>query len=187
MFGITHNHLLNQKLRRKNGINFGNDKLICMNKTSVQKIEKLLKEAEKIAKEELGLDNIFYNERFVELFAASKLNHVYGNNTQGGDALESDIDKPTEYKAINLRNKGKNSSFQFHWLSDKKVKKYKDTENMYFIIRDGVTIKTIYKVKSKEVFPYIDRKATGSKSINGHVSFTESKVINELKGQVIYK
>ena len=35
-----------------------------MNLESVNKIEKLLKEAEKIAKNELGLDNIFYNERF---------------------------------------------------------------------------------------------------------------------------
>ncbi len=157
-----------------------------MNLTAVEKIEKLLIEAEKIAKNELGLDNIFYNERFIELFAASKLNHIYGNNTQGGDAFEPDINKPTEYKAINLRNKGKNSSFQFHWLSDKKVKKYKDTENMYFIIRDGVSIKTIYKVKSEDVFPFIDKNATGSESINGHVSFNENKVVDVLKGKVIY-
>jgi hypothetical protein len=158
-----------------------------MNLKSVKKIEKLLKEAEKIAKDELGLDNIFYNERFIELFAASKLNHEYGNNTQGGDAFETNIQKPTEYKAINLRNKGKKSTFQFHWLSDKKVKKYKQTDNMYFIVRDGITIKKIYKVKSKEVFPYIDKNATGSKSINGHVGFNENKVRDILKGEVIYE
>lgn len=158
-----------------------------MNLESVKKIEKLLQKAEKIAKDELGLDNIFYNERFIELFAASKLNHEYGNDTQGGDAFETDIQKPTEYKAINLRNKRKTGTFQFHWLSDKKVKKYKQTDNMYFIIRDGVTIQKIYKVKSKEVFPYIDKKATGSKSINGHVGFNENKVVDLLKGEVIYE
>lgn len=154
---------------------------------SINRIEKLLQEAEKIAKEELNLDNIFYNERFIELFTASKLNHEYGNNTQGGDAFEIDIQKPTEYKAINLRNKGKNSSFQFHWLSDKKVQKYKETENMYFIVRDGVTIKKIYKVKSENVFPYIDKNATGSNSINGHVGFNENKVVDILNGEVIYE
>lgn len=158
-----------------------------MNLESVSKIEKLLQEAEKIAKNELGLDNIFYNERFIELFTAAKLQHEYGNATQGGDAYETDIQKPTEYKAINMRNKGKNSSFQFHWLSDAKVKKYKQTENMYFVVRDGVTIKKIYKVKSKEVFPYIDKKSTGSSNINGHVGFNESKVINILKGNIIYE
>jgi hypothetical protein len=158
-----------------------------MNLESVKKIEKLLQQAEKIAKEELDLDNIFYNERFIELFAASKLNHLYGNDTQGGDAFETDINKPTEYKAINLRNKGKNASFQFHWLSDKKVDKYKQTDNMYFIVRDGVTIQKIYKVKSKEVFPFIDKNSTGSASINGHVGFNENKVIDILKGKVIYE
>jgi hypothetical protein len=153
---------------------------------SVEKIEKLLQKAEKIAKEELGLDNIFYNERFIELFTASKLKHEYGNNTQGGDAFELEIKKPTEYKAINTRNKGKNSSFQFHWLSDKKVKKYKETENMYFIVRDGVTIKKIYKVKSNEIFPYIDKHSSGSDSIHGHVGFNENKITDILKGKIVY-
>lgn len=153
---------------------------------AVKQIESLLQQAERIAKDELRLDNIFYNERFIELFTAAKLNHQYGNNTQGGDAYEPDIKKPTEYKAINLRNKGKNSSFQFHWLSEDKVKKYKETQNMYFILRDGVTIQKIYKVDSEVVFPYIEKKATGSKSINGHVSFNENKVIDILKGEVVY-
>jgi hypothetical protein len=158
-----------------------------MNLKAVEKIEKLLQQAEKIAKDELGLNNIFYNEQYIELFTAAKLNHLYGNDTQGGDALEPDINKPTEYKAINLRNKGKNASFQFHWLSAKKVKKYKQTDNMYFIVRDGVTIQKIYKVKSKEVFPFIDKNSTGSASINGHVGFNENKVIDILKGKVIYE
>jgi hypothetical protein len=57
---------------------------------------------------------------------------------------------------------------------------------MYFAIRDGVTIKKIYKVKSENVFPYIDKKATGSSDINGHVSFNENKVIDVLNGELIY-
>jgi hypothetical protein len=153
---------------------------------SVEKIESLLKEAQEIAKNELGLDNIFYNERFVELFMAAKLNHSYGNNTQGGDAFEVDINKPTEYKAINLRNKSKNSSFQFHWLSDNKVEKYRQTQNMYFAVRDGITIKEIYKVDSKKIMPYIDKKATGSSNINGHVSFNEKKLVEVFRPEKVY-
>ena len=154
--------------------------------TAVSKIEKLLKQAQDIAKKELGLDNIFYNERFIEMFIADKLGHIYGNNTQGGDALEVDTNKPTEYKAINLRNKGKNSSFQFHWLSENKVKKYKQTKNMYFAVRDGVTINEIYQVPTKKIIPLIDSKATGDDSINGHVSFNEKTLVQKLKAKKVY-
>ena len=48
---------------------------------AIQQIQSLLQEAEQIAKEDLGLDNIFYNERFVEMFMANHLGHEYGNNT----------------------------------------------------------------------------------------------------------
>ena len=151
-----------------------------MNKTeAVKKIHSLLLEAQNVAKDELDLDNIFYNERFIELFMSEELGHEYGNNTQGGDAFELDINKPTEYKAINLRSKGK-GSFQFHWLSNKKIKKYKETENMYFSVRDGVTIKEIYKVPTEKVSPYLDKNATGSDDIGGHTSFSVEKLITEL-------
>ena len=154
---------------------------VSVNKTeSVKKIHSLLLEAEKIAKDNLDLDNIFYNERFIELFMSTELGHEYGNNTQGGDAFEIDISKPTEYKAINTRNKTGKGSFQFHWLSENKVKKYKETENMYFCVRDGVTIKEIYKVPTEKVSPYLDKNATGSDDIGGHTSFSVVKLINEL-------
>lgn len=146
---------------------------------AVDRIHSLLLEAEKIAKDNLDLDNIFYNERFVELFTAAELDHEYGNNTQGGDALEVDINKPTEYKAINTRSKG-TGSFQFHWLSENKIKKYRQTENMYFIMRDGVTPKEIYQVSTEKIMPYLDKNATGSKDIDGHSSFTIDKLITEL-------
>jgi len=151
-----------------------------MNKTeAVKKIHSLLLEAQNVAKDELDLDNIFYNERFIELFMSEELGHEYGNNTQGGDGFEVDINKPTEYKAINLRSKGK-GSFQFHWLSENKIKKYKETENMYFSVRDGVTIKEIYKVPTEKVSPYLDKNATGSDDIGGHTSFSVEKLITEL-------
>ena len=95
---------------------------------AIKQIQSLLQEAEQIAKDELGLDNIFYNERFVEMFMANHLGHEYGNNTQGGDALDA-TETPTEYKAINLRSKSK-GTFQFHWLSKNKIKKYAQTLNL---------------------------------------------------------
>ena len=150
------------------------------------RIEKLLLEAERIALEELGLRNIFYNEQFIELFMAVRLNHDFGNNTQGGDAIEKDTNSPTEYKAINQRSKSGKGTFQFHWLSENKVNEYKKTENMYFAIRDGVTIIKIYKVSSKKIMPYIDRNATGSKDIGGHTGFSEKTLVSKLDAELIY-
>ena len=51
-----------------------------MNKT-VTKIKSLLKQARPV-QDELGLENIFYNERFVELMIANELGHEYGNNNR---------------------------------------------------------------------------------------------------------
>lgn len=152
---------------------------------AIQKIQSLLEEAQQIAKDELNLDNIFYNERFIEMFMANHLGHEYGNNTQGGDALDvSGV--PTEYKAINLRSKSKSGTFQFHWLSKNKIKKYAQTNNMYFAIRDGVTIQKIYEVPTSTIMPLLEAKATGDKSINGHAGFNEKKLIEELNAKLVY-
>lgn len=153
---------------------------------AVNKIEKLLLEAQEIAKTELDLDNIFYNERFIELFIANKLGHIYGNNTQGGDAIEPDTNKPTEYKAINLRNKNKNGSFQFHWLGANKLKKYSETDNMYFVVRDGITIIDIYKVETDKIIDSIQKKSTGTKSINGHWGVNLKNLIEGFNPTKVY-
>jgi hypothetical protein len=153
---------------------------------AVNKIEQLLLEAQNIAKDELGLDNIFYNERFIELFIAHKLGHIYGNNTQGGDAIEPDTNKPTEYKAINLRNKSKASSFQFHWLGANKLKKYNETDNMYFVVRDGITINEIYKVETNKIIASIEKKSTGTKSINGHWGVNLKNLIEVFNPTKVY-
>tara|TARA_R100001509_G_C4831767_1_gene203561 strand:- start:44 stop:511 length:468 start_codon:yes stop_codon:yes gene_type:complete len=154
-----------------------------MNK-AVTKIKSLLKEAQDIAQDELGLENIFYNERFVELFMANELGHDYGNNTQGGDAYDSNKKKPVEYKAINTRSKGK-GTFQFHWLSENKINQYSQTEDMYFCIRDGVDIKEIYRVPTKDIIPHLKKKSTGNKSIHGHWGTNVNKLINELNAEKI--
>lgn len=155
-------------------------------KKAVKQIEDLLLKAEKIANEELGLVNIFYNERFIELFIAERLGHKYGNDTQGGDAVESDSGKPTEYKAINTRSKSGKGTFQFHWLSDNKIVEYKKTKNMYFAIRDGITILKIYKVSTEKIMPLVDKNATGSKDIGGHAGFSERTLIDKLGAKLVY-
>jgi len=157
-----------------------------ISKKTIKKIEDLLLKAEKIANDELGLVNIFYNERFIELFIAERLGHKYGNNTQGGDAIESDTGKPTEYKAINTRNKSGTGTFQFHWLSENKIEEYKKTKNMYFAIRDGITILRIYKVSTKKIMPLVDKNATGSKDISGHAGFSEKTLIEKLDAKLVY-
>ena len=118
------------------------------------------------------------------MFMANHLGHEYGNNTQGGDALDA-TETPTEYKAINLRSKSA-GTFQFHWLSENKIKKYGQTNNMYFAIRDGVTIKKIYEVPTETIMPILEGKATGGKSINGHAGFNEKKLVEQLKAKLVY-
>jgi len=141
---------------------------------SLDKIHHHLMEAERIALEELNISNLFYNEAFVETFMADKLNHTWNKQTQGGDAFETD-GTPTEYKAINTRSKSK-GSFQFHWLSDNCVNKFRNTNNMYFANRDGVTINEIYRVSTDQLLDKIEEKATKSKSTNGHVSFSLNQI-----------
>tara|TARA_R110002050_G_scaffold294725_1_gene452807 strand:- start:83 stop:550 length:468 start_codon:yes stop_codon:yes gene_type:complete len=145
------------------------------NNNPLNKIHQHLLEAQRIAKDELGVTNIFYNEAFIEAFMADKLNHKWNSDTQGGDAYEQD-GTPTEYKAINTRSKSK-GSFQFHWLSDNKSESLKQTNNMYFGIRDGVTVNNIYKVPTSSLIERIEEKCTKSKSTNGHVSFSMNQIM----------
>mgnify|MGYP004008971269 FL=1 len=152
--------------------------------SSIKKIQRLLEEAQAIAKDELGLENIFYNERFVEMFMADALGHTYGNNTQGGDAIDQN-DKPVEYKAINQRSKSKSGTFQFHWLSENKIAKYGETDKMFFAIRDGVTLDRVYELPTSTVMPILEAKATGDKSIHGHAGFNEKK-LKSLGAKVAY-
>ena len=138
----------------------------------------------------LGYENILYNERYVELLMANILGHKYDNHTQGGDAIETvnGINCPTEYKSINIQ--GKNGvikgSFQFHWLSDEKITRYRETKNMYFCIRDGIEILEIYQVHTNVIMPLLESKKSGSDSINGHAGISLKKAIEEFNAVKIY-
>jgi hypothetical protein len=157
-----------------------------MEKTEwISKISELLLEADKIARKN-NVDNLFYNEMFMELILADKLGHTWESHTQGSDAIETETQKPTEYKLINLRNKSGSGSYQFHWLSDDKMVELSKTENMFFAQREGIVIKEVLKLPTKVILPLIAEKATGSKSIHGHKSFSHS-TIKKLGGQIIYE
>jgi hypothetical protein len=157
-----------------------------LSKQSVDKMKQHLLEVEKIAKEELGIDNVLYNERYMEILIADVLGHSYNLDTQGGDAYEADIQKETEYKSINLRNKSGGGSFQFHWLSDNKMEKYSSNENVYCVERDGVTIKEILKVPMSKILKELVSKSSGSKSISAHKSFSKKSLIKKYNAETIF-
>jgi hypothetical protein len=150
----------------------------------IEQITNLLVEADKIAVEN-GVDNLFYNEMYIELNAASKLGHLWSAHTQGGDALEPGTNKPTEYKFINERSKSK-GSFQFHWLSNHKMNELRKTDNMYFGLRDGVNINKIYKLPTSVLIPHIEQKATNSDKTDGHKSFSLKNILN-MGAELVYE
>ena len=122
----------------------------------VDEIVNLIDKAYSIAKE-IGIRNLFYNERFLELMIAKKLGHKASINTQGCDAID-EYGNSIEYKTINLANKTA-GSFQFHWLSKNKIEKYQKTKYIYFVVRDGVEIIKIYKLSSNKLLPELIAKA----------------------------
>jgi hypothetical protein len=122
---------------------------------------------------------------YIELIAASKLGHSWSAHTQGGDAFEFGTNKPTEYKFINERSKSK-GSFQFHWLSNDKMKELEKTENMYFGTRNGVSINKIYKLPTSVILPSIAAKATGSDKTDGHKSFSLAN-IEKMGAALVYE
>jgi len=140
----------------------------------LQKIEKRLEEIQHLSTN-LGIDDIFRNKKFIEVLAANKLGHKWNDKPYGADAYEKIGDKefPTEYKSAR-----QNGSFQFHWLSDNKMKKIKECYNVYFIITRGVTILEIYRISTSKIIDLISEKASGSISIQGHKSFHLPQLIS---------
>ena len=153
-------------------------------KNWINQISELLVMADSIARDN-NVDNLFYNEMFMELIMADKLGHNWESHTQGGDAIEVASNKPTEYKIINLRNKSGTGSYQFHWLSNDKMRELSKTENMYFAKRDGIEIVEVLKLPTKTILPLIAEKATGSDSIHGHKAFAHS-TIKKMGGEIVY-
>ena len=117
---------------------------------------------------------IFRNKKFIEVLTADILGHRYNTDPYGPDAFEmiGGMETPTEYKSAN-----RGGSFQFHWLSKNKMNELKKYQNVYFIIKSGVSIDEIYSIPMFNIIKQIEEKASGSDSINGHKSFSIKKLI----------
>lgn len=163
-----------------------------MGNNAIKRIADLIQEAQDISEKELGINNIFYNESYIDMIIADILGHDYNSETQGGDAFDLEGNW-IEYKTINANSKG-TGSFQFHWLSHEKIEKYRKSK-FFFIVRQGARILRIYHIDNKILIPILEekykegeerRKTLGKeKSIDAHKSFSEKKLL-ELGGELIY-
>ena len=142
--------------------------------TLLNNMQTKLEEIEEMANE-LGISDYFRNKKFIEVNAANMLGHDWASKPYGADAYEmiNNIEYPTEYKAAK-----EGGSFQFHWLSENKMNKIKETQNCYFLVTEGVKILSIYTIPTENILDEINEKATGSKSIGGHKSFSLKKLIS---------
>lgn len=156
-----------------------------------------LEEVQRVS-DKLGVSNPFYNESYVEMLAADALGHTYNPATRGADAYDEN-DNPTEYKSINLSSKYK-GSFQFHWLSATKLASYRETKDVFFIIRDRIAILEIWKLPMAIILPELIKKqqtaeyrrqvlniagANKAKNTDAHKSFS-LKTVKHLGAELVY-
>jgi len=141
----------------------------------INQLQELLNRIENIS-QELGINDIFRNKKFIEVIAANLLGHKVNNKPGGCDAWEiiDGVKYPTEYKSCDCSNdKG---SFQFHWLSNNVMETYKETKNIYFIGRIGVNIEYIFTIPTHKLVYLIEEKATGDNTYNARKAFTIKKL-----------
>lgn len=156
-----------------------------------------LTEAQEMS-DSIGVKNLFYNERYVELIMAHLLGHTYNSNIRGHDAFDHNGD-PVEYKSINLvsTNKG---SFQFHWLSENKLNSYNEVKDVYFALRNDIIIEEIWKLSMDVIFKDLQKKFLKGeqqrfflndigvhklKNIDAHKSYSLNK-IQYLGAELVY-
>ncbi|MBI2968962.1 MAG: hypothetical protein HYY40_14265 [Bacteroidetes bacterium] len=136
----------------------------------------------------MAIKNLLYNEGYVDLLIATCLGHKYNIGTQGADALDKH-NNPVEYKCVAKKEDKYTGSFQFHWLSKNKVKKYRKCSHFYFAWRDGFEVEKIIRVKQKVLMNQIIRKKGRKGSTAGHKSFG-CKFIEDLvekkKARIVY-
>ena len=85
------------------------------------------------------------------------------------------------------RRGGDSRDFQFHWLSENKMKKYKQTDKMYCVMRDGVSLEEIYEVDTKKILKAMEQNSTNNKSIHGHAGFSLKKLKENLSKNLLNK
>jgi hypothetical protein len=155
----------------------------------INELVSLLERAVFIGREYFMETDIFYNGKWFDYVCAKKLDLRIKIGTQGCDAYEKDGSK-VELKSTLINKTGKRGSFQFHWLSKNKLKEYKQTKYVYFIIRDGCKITEAYKLPMDIIYPFLEKKAKEKGTfdsdkdddIDAHWSISSIQKITKLGG-----
>jgi len=124
--------------------------------------------------EENGLSDVLYNQKYLELLAAQKHSMQYNPDPQGADATNPKTNGDIEIKCCR-----EGGSWQFHWLSNNKMDKLRNTEQMILAVHDNYQIVRSYQLaptQCNQLKMLIERKATGTASISGHKSFSEKQL-----------
>lgn len=118
-----------------------------------------------------GIDDVLYNQKYLELLAAERHGMVYNPDPQGADATNPSTGGDVEIKCCK-----EGYSWQFHWLSNNKMQKLRNTESFILAVHDGYAITRSYLVDRAQLLGMIESKATGTANIGGHKSFTEKQL-----------
>jgi hypothetical protein len=135
----------------------------------IDEMRHLLSRVYEIA-DELGYDNIFYNEGFAELLLAEKLGHTWNHKTQGPDAWLPNM-QTAEYKTAKP-----GGSFQFHWLSEKKMEKIQEIDWVYFAVREQLTFSNIKRIPMSSLLPLLE-KSSALQGGSTHRSFSQTEIV----------
>ena len=124
--------------------------------------------------EDNGLTDVLYNQKYLELLAAQEHGMIYNPDPQGADATN-----PTSGGDVEIKCCREGGSWQFHWLSNNKMNKLRNTEQMILAVHDNYKIVRSYQIMPSQcntLKQLIEQKATGTKSISGHKSFSEKQL-----------
>jgi len=164
----------------------------------VKALSMKIREAEYIAEQYLSINNLFYNEQYMEVVISDLLGHEYNNHTQDPDAFNQDGEW-VEYKSINIsgceQSDIRNKSFQFHWISANKIENYRKLKDIYFIVRHNSKPLEIYKLDASVILPDLETafnkaeieriKLDKKKNINAHKSYS-LEAVKKLGAELIY-
>ena len=165
--------------------------LDCSKDNVKRKISRIIRELKKGVKisDTLNISNLLYNEKYVDLLIAKTLGHKFNLHTQGVDALTQN-NKHVEYKCIVKKDGKYDGSFQFHWLSKKKIHKYQKCTYFFCAWRNGFKIEKIIRVEREILMRQIRKKKGKKGSTAGHKSFgciAIEKLVKRGKAKIVYE
>lgn len=121
-----------------------------------------------------SIEDVLYNQKYLEIMAAERHGMIYNPNTQGADATNPITGGDVEIKCCR-----EGGSWQFHWLSKNKMEKLKRTETIILAVHNNYEILRSYKLDSTrcdQIKILIEQKSTGTSNIGGHKSFSEKQL-----------